>query len=90
MLLRALTEFEHLQGQVEEPRQRGVGVGLSGGGADVISGGQQQQEGDAVTELHHLLTVEPEVTGLQTHTHTRTHCTSVSANKSQILYNEHH
>ena len=59
-----VTEFEHLQRQVEEPRQRRVGVRLSGGGANVVGRRQQQQEGDAVTELHHFLAVETEVTGL--------------------------
>ena len=75
MRVPVVTEFEHLQGEVEESRQGGVGVGLSGGGANVIGSWQQQQEGDAMAELHHLLTVEAEVTGLCTdaHGHTQTH-----------------
>lgn len=67
-----VTELKHLQREVQEPRQRGVGVGLPGGGADVVSRGQQQQEGDAVADLHHLLTVETEVAGLCVCEHTET------------------
>lgn len=62
------THFKHLQREVEEPRQWAVEVGLARGGADAVSRRKQQQEGDAVSQLHHFLSVEAEVAGLQTHT----------------------
>lgn len=69
-----VTHFEHLQREVEEPRQWGVEVGLAWGGANAVRRRQQQQEGDAVSQLHHLLAVETEVTSLQhKNAHTDTH-----------------
>lgn len=75
------THFKHLQREVEEPGQWGVEVGLARGGANAVGRRQQQQEGDALSQLHHLLAVETEVAGLQTQKrahmyiqkHTQTH-----------------
>ena len=64
------THFKHLQREVEESWQWGVEVGLARGGANAVRRRQQQQEGDAVSQLDHFLAVEAEVAGLQTQTRT--------------------
>ena len=44
----------------------GVGVGLAGGSAHLVGRGQQQEDGDPVTQLQHLLAVQAEVPRLAT------------------------